>query len=145
MKVLHGIRAIDRSRVLAGPYCAQMLADFGATAMKVESPEGDENRRWPPLSPDGRSTDFRSVNRGKRSMALDLKNLGAKEIPRDLAAGADVSIHGFLPDTAARLGIGLEALQAANPGLVEAILTDTLGLSPARIAAPRAGGAFGMG
>ena len=63
MKVLDGIRAIDLSRVLAGLYCAQMLADFGTTAIEVESPEGDENRRWPPFAPDAQSADFGSVNR----------------------------------------------------------------------------------
>ena len=74
MKVLNGIRVIDLSRVLAGPYCAQMLADFGATVIRVESPEGSENRRWPPMSHEGWSASFTSVNRGKRSMALNLKN-----------------------------------------------------------------------
>jgi len=118
MKVLDGIRVVDLSRVLAGPFCAQLLADFGATVIKVESPEGDENRRWPPLSPDGQSANFGSVNRGKRSMVLNLKNPDARDILRQLAAGADVLIHSFLPDTAARLGISLEALQQANPRLV---------------------------
>jgi crotonobetainyl-CoA:carnitine CoA-transferase CaiB-like acyl-CoA transferase len=118
MKVLEGIRVVDLSRVLAGPYCAQLLADFGATVIKVESPEGDENRRWPPMSPDGQSANFGSVNRGKRSMVLNLKNQAARAVLKDLAAKADVLIHSFLPDTAARLGISLEALQAANPRLV---------------------------
>ena len=118
MKVLDGIRVIDLRRVLAGPYCAQMLADFGATVIKVESPEGDENRRWPPMSYEGNSANFTSVNRGKRSMALNLKNPGAREVLKQLAAGADVLIHSFLPDTAARLGISLEALREANPRLI---------------------------
>jgi crotonobetainyl-CoA:carnitine CoA-transferase CaiB-like acyl-CoA transferase len=118
MKVLNGIRVIDLSRVLAGPYCAQMLADFGATVIKIESPEGDENRRWPPMSREGSSANFTSVNRGKRSMALNLKHPGAREILHQLAIGADVLIHSFLPDTAARLGISLEALREANPRLV---------------------------
>ena len=118
MKVLSGIRVIDLSRVLAGPYCAQMLADFGAEVIKIESPEGDENRRWPPMSREGWSANFTSVNRGKRSMALNLKHDGAREVLKQLAATADVLIHSFLPDTAARLGISLEALQAANPKLV---------------------------
>ncbi len=118
MKVLHGIRVVDLSRVLAGPYCAQMLADFGADVIKVESPEGDENRRWPPLTASGDSANFGSVNRGKRAIALNLKKPEARAILRDLAAKADVLIHSFLPDTAERLGISLEALQAANPRLV---------------------------
>ena len=118
MKVLSGIRVIDLSRVLAGPYCAQMLADFGAEVIKIESPEGDENRRWPPMSREGWSANFTSVNRGKRSMALNLKHDGAREVLKQLAATADVLIHSFLPDTAGRLGISLEALRAANPKLV---------------------------
>jgi crotonobetainyl-CoA:carnitine CoA-transferase CaiB-like acyl-CoA transferase len=118
MKVLNGIRVIDLSRVLAGPYCAQMLADFGATVIKIESPEGDENRRWPPMSREGNSANFTSVNRGKRSMALNLKHPGARDILHQLAIGADVLIHSFLPDTAARLGISLDALREANPRLV---------------------------
>ncbi len=118
MKVLNGIRVIDLSRVLAGPYCAQMLADFGATVIKIESPEGDENRRWPPMSREGNSANFTSVNRGKRSMALNLKHPGARDILHQLAVGADVLIHSFLPDTAARLGISLDALRESNPRLV---------------------------
>lgn len=118
MKVLSGLRVIDLSRVLAGPYCAQMLADFGATVIKVESPEGDENRRWPPMSHDGNSANFTSVNRGKRSMTLDLKKPAARDILQQLAATADVLIHSFLPDTAARLGISLDRLREANPRLV---------------------------
>lgn len=118
MKVLDGIQVVDLSRVLAGPYCAQLLADFGATVIKVESPEGDENRRWPPMSPDGQSANFASVNRGKRSMVLNLKNPDARDVLKQLAAKADVLIHSFLPDTAARLGISLEALREANPRLV---------------------------
>lgn len=118
MKVLEGIRVVDLSRVLAGPYCAQLLADFGATVIKVESPEGDENRRWPPMSPDGQSANFGSVNRGKRSMVLNLKNEQARAVLKDLASTADVLIHSFLPDTAARLGISLDALQKANPRLI---------------------------
>lgn len=93
MKVLDGIRAI---------------------VIKVESPGGDENRRWPPMSHEGWSANFTSVNRGKRSMALNLKNPGAKEILKHLAAGTDVPIH----SSAARQGISLEALQEANPRLV---------------------------
>ena len=118
MRVLEGIRVIDLSRVLAGPYCAQLLADFGATVIKVESPEGDENRRWLPLNPNGESTNFGSVNRGKRSLVLNLKSPAARDVLHRLAIGADVLLHSFLPDTAARLGISNAALQAANPRLV---------------------------
>ena len=118
MKALDGIRVIDLSRVLAGPYCAQLLADFGASVIKIESPEGDENRRWPPIAPDGRSANFGSVNRGKRSLALNLKNTAARKVLLDLAAQADVLIHSFLPDTAERLGISNEHLHQINPRLI---------------------------
>ena len=117
MKVLDGIRVVDLSRVLAGPHCAQLLADFGADVVKVEGPGGDENRSWPPHGPDGHSANFASVNRGKRSLVLDLKVPAARDILLRLAAEADVLIHSFLPDTAARLGISLERLQADNPRL----------------------------
>lgn len=117
-KVLEGVRVVDLSRVLAGPYCGQMLADFGATVIKVEAPEGDENRRWPPLSPEGGSANFSSVNRGKRAMTLNLKTESARGVLRQLAIQADVLLHSFLPDTAARLGISNEALHEANPRLI---------------------------
>lgn len=130
MKVLEGVKVVDLSRVLAGPYCAQLLADFGAEVIKVESPEGDENRRWPPMSPDGQSANFGSVNRGKRSLVLNLKNDGARAILKDLAAKADVLIHSFLPDTAARLGISLEELRALNPRLVVCTISGYGALGP---------------
>jgi crotonobetainyl-CoA:carnitine CoA-transferase CaiB-like acyl-CoA transferase len=118
MKVLDGIRVIDVSRVLAGPYCAQILADFGASVIKVEAPEGDENRKWLPILPSGHSGNFASVNRGKRSIVLNLKKPAARAVLRALAASADVLLHSFLPDTAARLGIGYEDLREINPRLV---------------------------
>lgn len=123
MKVLDGIRVVDLSRVLAGPHCAQLLADFGADVVKVESPDGDENRRWPPHGPDGQSANFASVNRGKRGLVLDLKTPAARDILLRLAADADVLIHSFLPDTAERLGISLERLRADNPRLIVATIS----------------------
>jgi crotonobetainyl-CoA:carnitine CoA-transferase CaiB-like acyl-CoA transferase len=123
MKVLDGIRVVDLSRVLAGPHCAQLLADFGADVIKVEGPGGDENRAWPPHGPDGQSANFASVNRGKRSLVLDLKTPAARDILQRLARDADVLIHSFLPDTAARLGISLERLRADNPRLVVATIS----------------------
>ncbi len=74
MKVLQGIVVADFSRVLAGPFCAQQLADMGADVIKVESPDGDENRGWQPQLPNGSSSNYASVNRGKRAMTLDLKS-----------------------------------------------------------------------
>ncbi|WP_428483123.1 CaiB/BaiF CoA transferase family protein [Rhodopila sp.] len=122
-KVLDGVRVVDLSRVLAGPYCAQLLADFGADVIKVEGPGGDENRAWPPLGPGGDSANFASVNRGKRSLVLDLKTPAARDILLRLAGEADVLLHSFLPDTAARLGISQERLRADNPRLVVATIS----------------------
>ena len=129
-KVLEGLRVIDLSRVLAGPYCGQLLADFGAMVIKIESPEGDENRRWPPLSADGVSANFGSVNRGKRAMVLNLKTEPARAVLAALAAKADVLLHSFLPDTAARLGIGNAALHAANPRLIIGTISGYGALGP---------------
>jgi crotonobetainyl-CoA:carnitine CoA-transferase CaiB-like acyl-CoA transferase len=129
-KILDGIRVVDLSRVLAGPYCGQLLADFGATVIKVESPEGDENRRWPPLSPDGVSANFGSVNRGKRAMVLNLKTEAARGILHQLAVQADVLLHSFLPDTAARLGISNAALHEANPRLIIGTISGYGALGP---------------
>lgn len=118
MKVLEGIVVADFSRVLAGPFCAQQLADMGADVIKVESPEGDENRRWQPQLPNGHSSNYASVNRGKRAMTLNLKSDRGPEILRRLIERSDVLVHNFLPDTAARLGLGYDAVRALNPRLV---------------------------
>jgi crotonobetainyl-CoA:carnitine CoA-transferase CaiB-like acyl-CoA transferase len=113
--ILSDVRVVDLSRVLAGPHCAQLLAEGGATVIKVESPEGDENRRWIPIMPDGISSNFHSVNRGKRFMKLDLKSPTASEILQRLTKWADVMLHSFLPDTAERLGISYEKMRTINP------------------------------
>jgi crotonobetainyl-CoA:carnitine CoA-transferase CaiB-like acyl-CoA transferase len=122
-KALSGIRVIDLSRILAGPYCAQLLADFGADVIKVEAPGGDDNRAWPPHGADGNSVNFASVNRGKRGLVLDLKNPGAKDILLRLMRKADVLVHSFPPDTAARLGINQVGLREENPRLVVATVS----------------------
>jgi crotonobetainyl-CoA:carnitine CoA-transferase CaiB-like acyl-CoA transferase len=118
MAALTGLLVVDLSRVLAGPFCGQILADMGADVIKVESPGGDENRQWPPLTPNGESSNYASVNRGKRSLTLNLKAAGAADVLKRLARKADVLIHSFLPDTAERLGIRYEDLRATNPKLV---------------------------
>ena len=118
MKVLQGIVVADLSRVLAGPFCAQQLADMGADVIKVESPEGDENRRWQPQLPNGHSSNYASVNRGKRAMTLNLKSERGPEILRRLVERSDVLLHNFLPDTAARLGIAWDRVREINPRLV---------------------------
>jgi crotonobetainyl-CoA:carnitine CoA-transferase CaiB-like acyl-CoA transferase len=116
--ILDGVHVVDLSRVLAGPHCAQLLAEGGASVIKVESPEGDENRRWIPIMPDGISSNFHSVNRGKRFMTLDLKSAAAPEILKRLTEWADVMVHSFLPSTAERLGVSYEKMRAINPRLI---------------------------
>jgi crotonobetainyl-CoA:carnitine CoA-transferase CaiB-like acyl-CoA transferase len=116
---LEGIKVVDLSRVLAGPYCAQLMADMGATVIKVEAPDGDECRRWPPFfDGDDVSTNFGSVNRGKLGMTVDFKSAAAPEVLSSLVRWADVVVHNFLPGTAARLGVDYERLRAINPRIV---------------------------
>lgn len=116
--VLKGIRVIDLSRVLAGPFCGQLLADMGASVIKVESPAGDENRLWPPILPSGQSSNYASVNRGKRAMTLDMKCEGGRRILSRLIAAADVVTHSFLPDVASRLGLDYATVKALNPRVI---------------------------
>ncbi|MGE4044438.1 MAG: CaiB/BaiF CoA transferase family protein [Acetobacteraceae bacterium] len=118
MAPLHDIRVIDLSRVLAGPYCAQLLADQGADVIKVETPEGDENRQWGPRAANGVTCNFNSVNRGKRGITLNLRTEGAREVLRGLVAKADIVIHSFLPDSAERLGISHETMKAIRPDII---------------------------
>ncbi|HEX4893737.1 MAG TPA: CoA transferase, partial [Hyphomicrobiaceae bacterium] len=103
--ILKGLRVVDISRVLAGPFCGQLLSDMGASVIKIESPAGDENRLWPPVMPNGQSSNYASVNRGKRAMTLDMKSEGGRAILERLIAKADVVTHSFLPDVAGRLGL----------------------------------------
>jgi crotonobetainyl-CoA:carnitine CoA-transferase CaiB-like acyl-CoA transferase len=118
VRPLDGIRVIDLSRVLAGPYATMLLADMGAEVIKVEEPgKGDDTRAWPSFA-GGESTYFMSVNRGKKSLTLDLKAEAGKAILRKLLAGADVLLENFRPGTLGRLGFGWEAVRAANPRLV---------------------------
>src|SRR5207237_6900389 len=86
---LAGLRVLDMSRVLAGPFCCMMLADHGADVVKVEPPEGDETRRYGPPFVDGESTYYLGINRNKRSIALDLASAGGQEVVRRLAAASD--------------------------------------------------------
>ncbi len=111
------ILVLDLSRVLAGPYCAQLLADFGAEVIKVEERAGDELRTWFPQI-DGESTNFQSVNRGKQSITLDLKADEGRTVMRRLIAKADVLIHSFLPPVAERLGLDYDTVHQLNPDLV---------------------------
>jgi crotonobetainyl-CoA:carnitine CoA-transferase CaiB-like acyl-CoA transferase len=114
---LDGIRVVDFSEYIAGPYCTMMLADMGADVVKVERPEGDAWRHTAPLEPyEGRG--FLGVNRGKRAVALDLARDTGREVARRLAATADVVVVNYRPGVASRLGLDYSSLSAANPGLI---------------------------
>lgn len=114
-----GIRVADFSRVLAGPHATMILADLGADVIKIESPEGDGTRQWsPPVNAIGQSTYFAGVNRGKRSIVLDLRSPEGLERARELAVTADVVIENFKPGTMDRFGLGYDAVSAENPGVV---------------------------
>lgn len=116
---LAGIRVLDLSRILAGPYSTMQLADLGASVVKVESPAGDETRRWgPPFLDDGTATYYHAINRGKRSITLDLGRAEDVGIVRALAGEADILIENFLPGRLAGFGLDLETLRATNPALV---------------------------
>ncbi|MTD54347.1 CaiB/BaiF CoA transferase family protein [Amycolatopsis pithecellobii] len=117
---LAGIRVLDLSRVLAGPYCTMVLADLGADVVKIERPgAGDDLRAWgPPYGPGGDSTYFQTVNRNKTGMAVDLKSPSGLELVRELARTSDVVVENFRVGMAEELGLGYEDLSAANPGLV---------------------------
>jgi formyl-CoA transferase len=124
-RALDGIRVLDFSRVLAGPYCAMILGDLGADVIKVErAGVGDDLRQWgPPFMPDGESTYFLSVNRNKRSIALDLKSAAGRDLAVRLARRCDVLVENFRPGVMAALGLGYEALQEVNPALVYCSIT----------------------
>lgn len=114
---LAGIRVLDLSSMLAGPYCGRWLADLGAEVVKIESPEGDYMRTRPPLR-DGHSAYFGHLNAGKHSLAVDLKLPEGAALVRRLAGRADVLLQGFRPGVAERLGLGYERLAADSPRLV---------------------------
>ena len=119
MLPLERIRVLDLSRVLAGPYCTMLLADLGADVVKVERPgAGDETRTWGPPYIGGESAYFLSVNRGKRSIAVDLRRPEGRQIVQRLAGRADVVLENFRPGTAERLGVGYDDLARDNPQLV---------------------------
>jgi crotonobetainyl-CoA:carnitine CoA-transferase CaiB-like acyl-CoA transferase len=123
MGALDGVKVLDLSRVIAGPYCCQLLADNGADVIKVEAPGGDMNRSFPTVISPGHSTNFRSSNRGKRGITLNLKNPDAQRIMHALASKVDVVVQSFLPKTAATLGADYETLSLLNPRMIYASIS----------------------
>lgn len=115
---LQGIRVIDLSTVIAGPYATQILGDMGAEVIKVEPPEGDIMRAAGPARHAGMGAAFLNCNRNKRSVSLDLKSLADKERLLDMVRGADVFVHNMRAAACARLGLSQQDLLAANPRLV---------------------------
>ncbi len=115
---LDGILVADLSRVLAGPYCSMLLADLGATVIKVESPAGDDTRTWAPPEKDGVSTYYLSINRNKRSIVLDLKNPDDLAVAKSLLRRADIALENFKPGGIDRLGLGYDDVKDDNPGLI---------------------------
>src|ERR1700738_1414668 len=114
---LEGIRVLDFSIMLAGPYCARLLADVGADVIKIEPPEGDDMRLRTPLR-DGNSAYFGQLNAGKRSLALDLKSAEAIKLVHQLVAETDILVENFRPGVMDRLCLGYEALREINPRLI---------------------------
>lgn len=114
---LAGMRVLDFSIMLAGPYCARLLADVGAEVIKIEPPEGDDMRLRTPLR-DGHSAYFGQLNAGKRSLALNLKSAEAINLVHQLVAETDILVENFRPGVMDRLGLGYEALRAINPRLI---------------------------
>jgi crotonobetainyl-CoA:carnitine CoA-transferase CaiB-like acyl-CoA transferase len=120
---LEGVRVIDLTNVMAGPYCGMVLGDLGADVVKIENfPDGDASRRFDPKV-NGESYCFAVLNRNKRSMALDMKDPRGKEVFMKLIAGADIVMENFRPGVVRRLGIDYESLRGANPGLVYASMS----------------------
>jgi crotonobetainyl-CoA:carnitine CoA-transferase CaiB-like acyl-CoA transferase len=116
---LDGIKVLDLTRVLAGPWCTMTLADLGAEIWKIESPAGgDETRKWFPPGVGGIATYYLAVNRNKRSVAIDLASERGRTLVRDLARRADVVVENFLPRSLKRLGLDYPQLAALNPRLV---------------------------
>lgn len=122
-RALEGMKVIDLSRVLGGPYCTQMLADHGADVIKVEPPQGDETREWGPPFSHGLSAYFASLNRNKRSLALDLSTEEGRAVLMRLLETADIVVENFKVGTMERWGIGPDDLQERFPKLIHARIT----------------------
>ena len=114
-----GLFVLDLTRILAGPYCTMLLSDLGARVVKVEPPQGDESRRYGPFI-NGKSGYFTAFNRGKESIALDLKAAGDRAIFERLLEQADVLVENFRPGSMEKLGFGWEALHKRHPRLIYA-------------------------
>ncbi|MEU1537129.1 CoA transferase [Actinacidiphila glaucinigra] len=120
---LSGLLVADFSRILAGPYATMLLADLGADVVKVEGPHGDDTRSWTPPVRDGVSTYYLGINRGKRSVALDLRDEADREAARELARRADVVIENFRPGGLVKYGLDYASVRTGNPAVVYASIS----------------------
>src|SRR6202521_5028958 len=121
---LAGIRVLDLTHALAGPYCTMVLGDLGADVIKIEPPgTGDQSRQWGPPFIHDQSSYFLSVNRNKRSIVLNLKSEAGRACAVELAMRCDVVVENFKPGTMARLGLDAEKLQGMKPELVYASIS----------------------
>ncbi len=121
---LEGIRVVDLTRILAGPYCTMMLGDMGAEIIKIENPDGgDDTRSWGPPFLNGVSTYFISINRNKKSLTLNLKDERGKELLRDLIRKSDIMVENFRPGTLDKLGFSWEEIHRINPAMIYASLS----------------------
>ena len=120
---LDGVRVIDLTRILGGPYATQILGDHGADVLKIEPPAGDDTRLWGPPFTDGTAAYFNGINRNKRGAVLDLTQPAARDQLRELLATADVLIENYKPGTLERWGLGRDALAAAHPCLIHVSIT----------------------
>jgi crotonobetainyl-CoA:carnitine CoA-transferase CaiB-like acyl-CoA transferase len=120
---LEGLLVADFSRILAGPYATMLLADLGATVVKVEGPKGDDTRTWMPPEHDGIATYYTSVNRNKRSIVLDLKDPADLELAKTLVQRSDVMIENFKPGQLKRFGLDFDTATSVNPRLIYASIS----------------------
>jgi formyl-CoA transferase/CoA:oxalate CoA-transferase len=118
MGPLGDVTVVDLTRILAGPYCTMMLGDLGAEVLKVEPPNGDDSRGWGPPFVSGESAYFLAVNRNKKSLCINLKTDGGRDVLNRLLLSADVLVENFRPGTMERLGFGYEQLNSIHPRLV---------------------------
>ncbi len=124
MQPLEGVRVLDLSRAMAGPYCTMMLGDLGADIIKVERPKmGDDSRHWGPPFVEGESSYYLSANRNKRSIALDFRTEPGKRVLRRLAAVSDVVVENFKLGSLEKLGLDYDSLKGLNPRLIWASIT----------------------
>lgn len=121
---LAGLLIADFTRVLAGPYCTMLLADLGADVIKVEGPGGDDTRHWkPPVTADGTSTYYLSINRNKRSIALDLADPADLAAAQELARRADILVENFKPGGLAKFGLDYDSVRAGNEAVIYASIS----------------------